>query len=58
MTIDRSGTSERLARIENIIAAYRAVKQRRLLGLAIRLWRRAEAQQQFVALEIPPERVH
>ena len=58
MDIDRSSTGERLARIENIIEEYRAVKQRRLLRLAMRLWRRAEARQRLVALERPLERVH
>jgi hypothetical protein len=58
MAIDRSGTSDRLARIENVIEEYRAVKQRRLLRLAMRLWRRAEARQRPVGLETPLERVH
>jgi len=58
MATDRSGTSDRLARIEDVIEEYRAVKQRRLLRLAMRLWRRAEARQRLVALETPLERVH
>lgn len=58
MAIDRSGTSDRLARIENVIEEYRALKQRRLLRLAVRLWRRAEARQRLAALETPLERVH
>jgi hypothetical protein len=58
MAIDRSAGRDRVARIENVIEEYRAVKQRRLLRLAMRLWRQAEAEQQIVALETPLERVH
>ena len=54
----RSSTSERVAQIDNIIERYRAVKQQRLLRLAMRLWRRAEAEQRIVTLEAPLERVH
>ena len=58
MAIDSSATRERLAQIDNIIERYRAVKQQRLLRLAMRLWRRAEAKQWLVTLEAPIERVH
>jgi len=58
MAIDSSATRERLTQIDNIIERYRAVKQQRLLRLAMRLWRRAEAQQWLVTLEAPIERVH
>jgi len=58
MAFDRSRTSERRTRIESLIAEYQAVKQRRLLRAAIRLWRRAEARQPLFAPETPLERVH
>lgn len=58
MAIDRSATNERLAQIEHVIEQYRALKQRRLLRLAMRLWWRAEGRQRLVTLEAPLERVH
>jgi hypothetical protein len=58
MAIDSSATSERLAQIEHVIEQYRALKQQRLLRLAMRLWRRAESRQRLVPLEAPLERVH
>jgi hypothetical protein len=58
MAIDRSGTGERLARIEHIIEAYRAAKQQRLLRLAIRRWRTTAARQRLEEFETRPQRVH
>jgi len=51
------GTARR-ARIDQIIEQYRVAKQRRLMRRAMRLWRQAEVDHQFVRLEAPPERVH
>jgi hypothetical protein len=48
----------RAARIARVIEQYKLAKQRRLLRRAMRQWRRAEAHQQVVNLEMPPERVH
>jgi hypothetical protein len=58
MAIDRIAPAERRARIEQLIEEYRAAKQRRLVRWAIKLWRDAEARQQFVELEAPPQRIH
>jgi hypothetical protein len=58
MIIDPSRLAERRARIESLVAEYQAVKQRRLLRLAMRLWRRAQDRQRLVAPETPLERVH
>jgi hypothetical protein len=58
MAFDRSRTSERLARIESLIAEYQAVKQRRLLRTAIRLWHKAQSRQRHAELDTRPERVH
>jgi hypothetical protein len=48
----------RRARIDQMIEQYRVAKQRRLMRLAMRLWRQAETDHQLVKLEAPPERVH
>jgi hypothetical protein len=58
MVIEPNDPAERRARIEQMIEEYRVAKQRRLLRWAVRLWRKAEARQQFVAVEPPPDRVH
>ena len=58
MAIDRNEPAERRARIDQLIEEYRAAKQRRLVRLAIELWRDTEARQQFVELEAPPQRIH
>jgi hypothetical protein len=58
MAIDQSDPGERRARIENIIEEYRAVKQRKLLRLAIRRWRTTAARQRLDEFESRPERVH
>jgi hypothetical protein len=51
-------TAARLARIERLIEQYREQKQRQRLLRAIKLWRRAEADQRLATLELQPERVH
>jgi hypothetical protein len=49
---------ERLARIEQMIDAYRATKERRSMQRAMREWENAEAHQTLVDLDKPPVRVH
>jgi hypothetical protein len=58
MPINRDEPEERLARIEQMIEEFREAKQRELVRWGRRLWRRAEARQQIVALEAEPERIH
>jgi len=58
MPIDHADTDDRLARIERTIERYRLAKRRRLMRRAITVWRKIEAQQAFIELEKPPERVH
>ena len=54
-----ANTEARLARLTRLIEQYRETQQRQLLERAIQLWRRAEANRQFVDLvESPPERIH
>lgn len=54
-----ANTEARLARLTRLIEQYRETQQRQLLERAIQLWRRAEANRQFVDLvESPPERLH
>jgi hypothetical protein len=47
-----------LARIEQLIEQYRAQKRRQLVRRALKLWRKAEADQRLATLKLPPERVH
>jgi cobalamin biosynthesis Mg chelatase CobN len=58
MPIGRTQTQTWLAHLEELIEEYRAAKRRRLLQRAIKLWRRAEADQRRAALEAQPERLH
>jgi hypothetical protein len=58
MMIDGTGRAERLARIEQLIDEYRAVKRRRIVRRAMRLSRAAEAHQRLAKFEAQPERVH
>jgi len=55
---DRIDPAERRARIEQLIEEYRVAKQLRLLRSALRLWRKTEARQRFVAIHAPPRRIH
>jgi hypothetical protein len=50
--------SEQLERIELLIEQYRVAKQRRLMRLAMKLWRRTQSDQQLLKLEASAERVH
>jgi hypothetical protein len=58
MPVPHGGIGDRLARIERMIEHYRLAKNRLLERRAMTLWRKLEAQQAFVDLEKPPERVH
>jgi len=58
MPTDPADSRDRLARIERMIEEFRSVKRRQALRRAMRLWRRAEARQQLLVLDAPPDRVH
>ena len=58
MRTDPTFDRQRLARIEQMIAEYQAVKARRLLERALNDWQDAEASQPLFDLEKPPTRVH
>ena len=60
MAIDRNDHDERQARIDALIAQFRAAQERRLVKRAIALWKRAEAAQQAMTYvePPPPEKVH
>jgi hypothetical protein len=58
MAVDDRDSAERIARIEQMIAEYRHEKERKLMRRAMRLWRRAEADQRCVDLERLAARVH
>jgi hypothetical protein len=47
-----------LGRIEQLIERYREEKRRRLLQLAVKLWRKAEMEQRLAPFELPAELVH
>ena len=49
MAIDRNDRDERQARIDALIAQFRAAQERRLVKRGIALWKRAEAAQQAMA---------
>ena len=56
--MDWTDRAERHARIEQLMERYRAAKQRRLVRLAMKLWRASEARQQIAQLDAPPDRIH
>ena len=58
MATDGFHSGEQRARIDLMIKQYRMARKRRLLRLALRLWRRTEARQRAEKLEKEPERVH
>ena len=41
-----------------MIEAYRLAKHRRLMGLAVKMWRQSAADQQVARLEERPGRIH
>ena len=58
MRTDPTFDRQRLARIEQMIAEYQAVKARRLMERALNDWQDAEASQPLFDLEKPPTRAH
>ena len=58
MPPDPTNTEERLARIEEMIEKYRAMKHRQFLQRAMKRWRRTEAHQHLAAFDAQPERIH
>jgi hypothetical protein len=60
MAIDRSDSEERQARLDLMIAEFRAAQQPRLVKRGIVLWNRAEAAQLAVACvaPAPPDKIH
>jgi hypothetical protein len=60
MAIDRNDREERQARIDALIAQFRAAQQRRLVKRGIVLWKRAEAARPAMTYvePPPPEKVH
>jgi hypothetical protein len=59
MAIERDDIDERRARIDGMVAEFRAAQQRRLVKQGIVLWKRAEMEQHLAALATPvPTRIH
>jgi hypothetical protein len=60
MAIDRNDSDERQARLDAMIAEFRAAQQRRLVKAGKVLWNRTEAAQQAMACvePAPPDKVH
>lgn len=50
--------AERLARIERMIEFYRLAKQRRLMRMAMKVWRQEATAQQFAKLDAPTDLIH
>jgi len=57
MTVSQNDAEQRLARIERMIAEFRAARQRELLQRAMRLWRLAEASALRIGRPLLP-RIH
>ena len=56
MTIpERPDEPERVARIERMIEAYRVAKHRRLMRLAMKMWRQEATEQQLAKLDGPAD---
>jgi hypothetical protein len=51
-------TLNRRARIELMIEFHRRARQRRLMRLAMRMWRRTATEQQLARLGARPARIH
>jgi hypothetical protein len=51
-------TLNRRARIELMIEVHRRARQRRLVRLALRIWRRTATEQQLARLDARPQRIH
>ena len=58
MPRDPSVRMDRLARISQMVAHYGEAKHRRLLRIALKVWRRTEAHQLTEKYEPRPDRIH
>lgn len=59
MAIERDEIDERRARIDGMVAEFRAARQRRLVKQGIALWKRNKMEQHLAALATPaPTRIH
>jgi hypothetical protein len=56
--VDLRETSERRARIERVIAEFSEAKKRRLVKVAIELWRQSDADRRLMSFEAPPDLIH
>jgi hypothetical protein len=56
--LDRTDAQERHARIEAMIEAHQAIKDRQLLQRTLKRRHRTETHQQLAAFEAQPERIH
>ncbi len=56
--VDLQQTHERRGRIERLIAEFRAAKKRRLVKVALKLWRQSDAERRLMSFEAPPDRIH
>jgi hypothetical protein len=54
----RSETDDRLAQIERMIEAYRLVRHRRLMRLAMKMWRQEATTLQLAKLDAPTDLIH
>jgi hypothetical protein len=41
-----------------MVELYRRARQRRLMRMAMRMWRQTATEQQLARLDMPPERIH
>ena len=56
--LDRPYGQARPARIERMIEAYRLAKHRRLMRMAMKLWRQTATDQQLAKLDQRPDLIH
>ena len=54
MPIERDDTEERLARLNCMIAEFRAARHRRLVKQGMAVWKRAEAEMEHRAFDAKP----
>ena len=58
MILREIDAAAQLERIERLMEQYRANQRRQRLRLALKLWRKTEADQRLTRLELAPERLH
>ena len=58
MILRKTDGAEQLERMERLMEQYGAGKRRQRLRLALKLWRKTEADQRLTRLELAPERLH